>query len=213
MKSFFSKRIFFNKKRFDLNILAADSTMFSFLFKHKYDFIRLDNKKTIFLDNTRFTKKMTSVTQPILITKELINSSRLKGLSEDNFSLINIHFNKEKTVKKKIYNEQTFFVLKQKRYKVKKFIPLRANYVKTDFGLKTNKTKFSDRPFLTNLSFIDQFEFEATKMYQMMKKNKVKSEVFNAQLSRRLLRTRKTLVLPAHVNLTLVTNSYDVVHS
>ena len=50
-------------------------------------------------------------------------------------------------------------------------------------------------------------------MYQMMKKNKVKSEVFNAQLSRRLLRTRKTLVLPAHVNLTLVTNSYDVVHS
>lgn len=213
LKSFFSKRIFFNKKRFDLNILAADSTMFSFLFKHKYDFIRLDNKKTIFLDNTRFTKKMTSVTQPILITKELINSSRLKGLSEDSFSLINIHFNKEKTVKKKIYNEQTFFVLKQKRYKVKKFIPLRANYVKTDFGLKTNKTKFSDRPFLTNLSFIDQFEFEATKMYQMMKKNKVKSEVFNAQLSRRLLRTRKTLVLPAHVNLTLVTNSYDVVHS
>jgi hypothetical protein len=31
--------------------------MFSFLFKYKYDFVRLDNNKTIFLDNTRFTKK------------------------------------------------------------------------------------------------------------------------------------------------------------
>lgn len=32
-------------------------------------------------------------------------------------------------------------------------------------------------------------------------------------LSRRLLRTKKTLVIPAHVNLTVITNSYDVVHS
>ncbi len=28
-----------------------------------------------------------------------------------------------------------------------------------------------------------------------------------------MLRTRRTLVLPAHVNITAVTNSYDVVHS
>lgn len=187
--------------------------MFSFLFKHKYDFVRLDNNKTIFLDNTRFTKKITSVVQPILITKELINASSLKSISEDTFSFLNVCFNKEKTVKKKIHNEQTFFVLKQKRYKVKKFIPLRVNYVKDDFGVKSKLAKFSDKPFLTNLSFINQFEFESTKLYQMLKKNKAKSEIFNVQLSRRLLRTRKTLVLPAHVNLTLVTNSYDVVHS
>ena len=187
--------------------------MFSFLFKYKHDFVRLDNNKTIFLDNTRFTKKIASVVQPILVTKELINASRLNSVSEDTFSFLNVYFNKEKTIKKKIHNEQTFFVLKQKRYKVKKFIPLRVNYLKDEFGVKTKLPKFSDKPFLTNLSFIDQFEFESTKLYQMLKKNKVKSEIFNVQLSRRLLRTRKTLVLPAHVNLTLVTNSYDVVHS
>jgi hypothetical protein len=187
--------------------------MFSFLFKYKYDFVRLDNNKTIFLDNTRFTKKITSVVQPILVTKELINASRLNSVSEDTFSFLNIHFNKEKTVKKKIHTEQTFFVLKQKRYKVKKFIPLRVNYLKDELGVKTKLPKFSDKPFLTNLSFINQFEFESTKLYQMLKKNKARSEIFNVQLSRRLLRTRKTLVLPAHVNLTLVTNSYDVVHS
>ncbi len=69
--------------------------MFSFLFKYKHDFVRLDNNKTIFLDNTRFTKKITSVVQPILVTKELINASRLNSVSEDTFSFLNIHFNKE----------------------------------------------------------------------------------------------------------------------
>jgi ribonuclease BN (tRNA processing enzyme) len=38
-------------------------------------------------------------------------------------------------------------------------------------------------------------------------------DVLEVQLSRRLLRTTKTLVLPAQVNMTLITNSYDVVHS
>jgi heme/copper-type cytochrome/quinol oxidase subunit 2 len=28
-----------------------------------------------------------------------------------------------------------------------------------------------------------------------------------------LLRTKRTLVLPAHINITVITNSYDVVHS
>jgi heme/copper-type cytochrome/quinol oxidase subunit 2 len=28
-----------------------------------------------------------------------------------------------------------------------------------------------------------------------------------------MLRTRRTLVLPAHVNITAITNSYDVIHS
>lgn len=32
-------------------------------------------------------------------------------------------------------------------------------------------------------------------------------------LARRLLRTKRILVLPAHVNITVVTNSNDVVHS
>ena len=32
-------------------------------------------------------------------------------------------------------------------------------------------------------------------------------------LARRILRTKRTLVLPAHINLTIITNSYDVVHS
>lgn len=208
-KKFFS----INKKRFDLNNLATDSTMLSFLFKHKYEYVRADNKKSIILDNSRFTKKITAELQPILLTKELFNSHKINNFTEDNYSLLNVDFNKEKTIKKKLHNDQTFFVIKQKRYKLKRFIPLRIKYKKTDIGSKTSNIQFSDRPFLSKLSFINQLEFESTKLYQMMKKNKARSEVFSVQLSRRLLRTRKTLVLPAHVNLTLITNSYDVIHS
>jgi heme/copper-type cytochrome/quinol oxidase subunit 2 len=40
-----------------------------------------------------------------------------------------------------------------------------------------------------------------------------RSELVPVTLARRLLRTKRTLVLPAHVNITVITNSYDVVHS
>lgn len=49
--------------------------------------------------------------------------------------------------------------------------------------------------------------------YSSLKLNKKRSEVLSVNLARRLLRTKRTLVLPAHVNITVITNSYDVVHS
>lgn len=49
--------------------------------------------------------------------------------------------------------------------------------------------------------------------YSSLKLNKKRSEILSVNLARRLLRTKRTLVLPAHVNITVITNSYDVVHS
>jgi hypothetical protein len=49
--------------------------------------------------------------------------------------------------------------------------------------------------------------------YKAVKYNRHRSELVPVTLARRLLRTKRTLVLPAHVNLTIITNSYDVVHS
>lgn len=46
-----------------------------------------------------------------------------------------------------------------------------------------------------------------------IKFNRHRGELVPLTLARRLLRTKRTLVLPAHVNITVVTNSYDVVHS
>jgi len=47
----------------------------------------------------------------------------------------------------------------------------------------------------------------------MFKKNKKRFDLIPIVYSKRMLRTERTLVLPAHINITLITNSYDVVHS
>ena len=60
---------------------------------------------------------------------------------------------------------------------------------------------------------IAENDLSATKQYKMLKKKKKRYEGISVVLSRRLLRTKRTLVLPAHVNLTAITNSYDIVHS
>lgn len=54
---------------------------------------------------------------------------------------------------------------------------------------------------------------EYANYYKGLKVNKHRSETIPVVLARRLLRTKRTLVLPAHVNITVITNSYDVVHS
>ena len=63
-----------------------------------------------------------------------------------------------------------------------------------------------------NESIINNFG-NPSKQYNFFKKNKVRYENTSVVLSKRMLRTRRTLVLPAHVNITAITNSYDVVHS
>ena len=56
-------------------------------------------------------------------------------------------------------------------------------------------------------------DFNKYNFYTSIKNNKDKSETIPVTMARRLLRTKRTLVLPAHINITLITSSYDVVHS
>jgi len=65
---------------------------------------------------------------------------------------------------------------------------------------------------LDNKIIVDN-QYDSTVQYKLMKKNKKRNNVIPVTLARRILRTKRTLVLPAHVNITIVTNSYDVVHS
>jgi heme/copper-type cytochrome/quinol oxidase subunit 2 len=114
-----------------------------------------------------------------------------------------------------------FLVLKQKRYKRKQAIKNTERYTINPInGKKTKKAEFqkfySNRVLhrmkvfenTLNLEEMDSYTF-----YKCIRNNRKKSDLLPVNLCRRLLRTKKTLVLPAHVNLTVVTNSYDVVHS
>jgi hypothetical protein len=61
-------------------------------------------------------------------------------------------------------------------------------------------------------NFVDS-KFDKYQAYTAVKNNKYKNESIPVSLARRLLRTKRTLILPAHINITLITGSYDVVHS
>lgn len=102
-----------------------------------------------------------------------------------------------------------FLVIKQKRYTLKKKILEKNFKIHT---LSTDKD-FAKSNFFINNGVSENTKDNLSKVYKFFKKNKKRDEFFNITTSRRLLRTRHTLVLPAHVNITAITNSYDVVHS
>lgn len=214
IKSFLKKSIFSDTKtRYDLLDLSGESMLISPFFQRTDEYITSKGKKVFLFDNSRNVKKVVSEVQPILVTRDLYTYPRIHSFTDENYACLHVGFNKEKSVKKKVDTPQGFFVIKQKRYRLKQFIPIRLNYRKTDSGSKLNDIRFIDAPYLRANSFIEHFKLEPTRAYRLLKKNRAQTEIMSSQLSRRLLRTRKTLVLPAHVNLTLITNSYDVVHS
>jgi len=114
----------------------------------------------------------------------------------------------------KILPHNSYLVFKQKRYLRKKVILPRIRYIRDEFGLidKNKKIRFSGKLHLHDNTF-SYYDFNPTARYKRVKKQKVRDELTTILLSRRLLRTRRTLVLPAHTNLTLITNSFDVIHS
>jgi hypothetical protein len=119
----------------------------------------------------------------------------------------------EVTTHQKITPHSTFLTMKQKRYARKKAILPRTVFFKDEEGKKMKKVKFSGKLALRNNQVIDQVYSDANKQYRFFRKNKKRYENTSILLSKRMLRTRRTLVLPAHVNLTAITNSYDVIHS
>jgi len=205
-----NKKFVLNKKKikyifFDFNYNFKEIN----LFEKPTVYINLLTKKIDYSEFSRFTKKKIFEKKPVLVTKSFLINKKLT----ENTELLNIFFNTEKTIEKKVNNDLFFLTLKQKRYKRKKNIPFRFKFFKDEENNLTKKIKFSDKPYLSSNQILKTLEFEPTAMYRLLKKNKLRSETFSVQLSRRLLRTKKTLVLPAHINITLISNSYDVIHS
>jgi hypothetical protein len=109
--------------------------------------------------------------------------------------------------------DSIYLTLKQKRYNRKKIVSPQVKFIKDSEGEKTNKIKYSGKPYLTGDKLLKHTLYDQTTQYKLIKKNRQRGELIPVTLARRLLRTKKTLVIPAHVNITLITNSYDIVHS
>lgn len=136
----------------------------------------------------------------------------IKGiLNKHNKSILNNNINLEKNIlfnyridkseiTPKISQIEQFWGFRQKRKKKLK-----------SYSFSANK-KFDNVNYQPIESFTNN-KFNKYNFYNSIKNNKHKTEMISTTLAKRLLRTKRTLILPAHVNITLITSSYDVVHS
>jgi hypothetical protein len=166
------------------------------------------------IETSRWSKRSTGSNQALRLIKLPISNKNDWSANSDIVEMFRVRFNDgESTLKNKPAPHSTFLTLKQKRYKRKKIIYPRYKYTRNDIGKLTKTPRYVGKPVLFKNELLLENDLNATKQYNMFKKKKKKYENSSVVLSRRILRTKRTLVLPAHVNLTAITNSYDVIHS
>jgi len=198
--------IFDNSQKFMKNKSAR---LFNFLKDNS--FTSQNNLKLLtFIDNwenTRPVKRSSGRNTPLRLVKYPVSDS---NLSNSNGNLFFLRFDLEETkLKHKVNPEKTYLTFKQKRYSRKKSMPLIKGIVNNEFG----KSSFSGKLVLKNNSKLAVNDLNGDIQYRMIKKNKTRTDAMGVLFSKRMLRVKRTLVIPAHVNITAITNSYDVCHS
>ena len=167
-----------------------------------------------YLETTRWTKRSYGSTMPLRLVKFPVSTKSDFESSSNLVELFRFRFgDNESAVKHKPTPHSTFLTMKQKRYTRRKMINPRYKYFKDSKGKATKSVKYVGKPLLLDNQIIVENDMSAIKQYNFLKKKKKRHETISVVLSRRMLRTKRTLVLPAHVNLTAITNSYDVIHS
>lgn len=163
-------------------------------------------------ESSRFVKRRVSTFVPILVSKAFLSldTAERPGVEAN---VVNVFLDKERSVVEKPYNEQGGLVIKQKRYKRKKIILDRSLLGMGADKAKLASMRLADRPHFSARQLLEGTELDPNRLHRLLKKNRMRAESFSVSLSRRLLRTKKTIVLPAYVNIGLITNSYDVIHS
>jgi len=169
---------------------------------------------------SRWTKRSQGDILPLRIIKypiglESINNDFFENKNLDNnVELFRFRFNSNSPkMQHKLIQDTIYLTLKQKRYNRKKVVTPQIKHFKDENGNKTEVIKYSGKPYLSSDKLLRQSVYDQTTQYKLIKKNKNRGDLISVTLARRLLRTKKTLVIPAHVNITLITNSYDIVHS
>ncbi len=140
---------------------------------------------------------------PVRLIKGVLTKHNISLLSQKELTnnvILNYKLNNSDIIEK-IGQPEQFWGFRQKRYK------------KLRMYLFPAIKKYDNKTYQQLENFSNKVEVNRYNLYTSVKSNKYKTEMIPVTLARRLLRTKRTLILPAHVNLTLITNSYDVVHS
>jgi hypothetical protein len=162
-------------------------------------------------DENRIVKRSSGKNTPIRILKQP-NNDFFFSKDNSNYELLRFRFNdKNATIANKPVRSTVYLTFKQKRYNQRTNIG-KKTVVFFDKELKKNQT-YSGNPFLKDASIIEENFGSPTRQYRMVKKAKSRLDTTRVGTWNRLLRSRRVLVLPAHINITVITNSFDVVHS
>ena len=139
------------------------------------------------------------------------------------------NFNKPSHIVYKLPESRLLYIFKQKR--IKKYQKLNFtlyNYTSKFYNINKKLTKNKYR-YVLPLTFSIKTQTDKDiffrknikthdslllwKKYQLKKNQLQKNKLFTLAFSKRLLKTKKTVILPTKINVALITNSYDVAHS
>lgn len=232
---YYNANNYFNAQTF--NMFFIDETKY---FNAYYDFLQLDettdadSNSRHFLTTQPFRLMKGVINQHVV---DILQSDKFSTQKLTKLLFLNTKFSQSgEMLKDKELMPETLWGFRQKKYKrVKKYkFKPEVVYDPVTFkviGLKavplSPKVDIAGidlyNPDRTSTNQLDSSELETKNRVRGLEDNfnyriaarinRHRSELVPVTLARRLLRTKRTLVLPAHVNLTLITNSYDVVHS
>nr|YP_004841738.1 cytochrome c oxidase subunit 2 [Ichthyophthirius multifiliis]AEL89280.1 cytochrome c oxidase subunit 2 [Ichthyophthirius multifiliis] len=185
------------------NYLVNTKSILNYILNNKYfNYINHED----FDETNRFFRRSNFKLSPMRLLKKQFNI-------DNSYELFRFRFNNPNDFISKNNPDVVYLTLKQKRYNRKKLINSQVIKKKDNLGNNTKVIKYSGKPLLSRNGVFLQNNYDYSIIYKLLKKNKKRNELIPVTLARRLLRTKKTLVLPVHVNITLITNSYDIVHS
>lgn len=185
-----------------------------------YDYLPLEDTQDFSANKIELNS-----TKPLRILKGILNLHNLeliKGAVEPlsaNIIFVAQFEHNDSGLATKPDHGELIWGFKQKKYKRLQKFKYTGNveYDPHTFSPLTTRTGHSNLTLKSNL--LTDFNEEgvtsanAYNYQKSIKYNRHRSELVPVTLARRLLRTKRTLVLPAHTNITIITNSYDVVHS
>lgn len=165
-------------------------------------------------DETRTIKRNSGKNTPIRVLKcpstDLFFKDSL--VQNNGIELFRFRFNEQKpTLANKPVRPTVYLTFKQKRYNQRTNIGKKTQMF---FNKELQKTQsYSGNPFLKDMAIIEENFGNPTRQYRLVKKAKSRLDTTRVASWNRLLRSRRVLVLPAHINITVITNSFDIVHS
>ena len=196
------------------SILKQQHSIFNSLIDIKSDLTSYFSSDLV--DSLKWAKRSLGSHVPLRILKnstQLVNPSYSNGSNYEENDLFDIRFGSgDNHIQSKPLPHSKYLAFKQQRSKKKKIAPIQKTF-KTFDGSEVITTRYSGHQVLTQNNVVETNQLDPNVSYKLFSKNRLRSEQTPVTLARRLLRTKRVLVVPAHVNITAITNSYDVVHS